>query len=135
MLYGEYMKHRSGYAFGAGVCWVKIYRDDRVGDAPLVICERLDGDGLADEASAHFAAEVVDESFPEGLPDLPRPLLWIERRPSRRGGRGRYFLISFADYRPRPVAAGFNRRLTLGVASRQNISIEEVETLAGESLR
>lgn len=133
-LLGEYMKHRSGYAFGSGVCWVKVYRGDRAGDAPVVLCEKLAGVADGGELSSQIAAEVIRESFPEGLPDLPRPLLWIERRPSRRRNGSRYFLVDFGFYRPRPVAAGFTRRFTLGEASRQSVSIEEVESLIGESL-
>lgn len=110
----EYIHNRQGYRFGTQCCWVRIYRGDS-GDAPVVICEELRDSGVRiSELSEYLAAEVIRHHFPEGLPDLPRPLLWIEHRPSRRRGPGRYRLVSFASYTPRPAGVGFVRRETLG---------------------
>jgi hypothetical protein len=64
------------------------------------------------------------------LPDLPRPLLWIEHRPARRRrGLGRYALLTFPSYRPRHVGAGFVRRVTLGAPTREPLSPEETVIL------
>ena len=82
--------------------------------------------------AAQLAAEVILEHFVDGLPDLPRPLLWIEHRPARRRGPGRYTLLSFSSYHPRPAGAGFVRRVTLGAPTREQITPLEVAILTGE---
>ena len=85
----EYMHHRTGYRLGAGCCWIRIYKGAEC-DAPVVVCEELPGS----EASLRggvviLAAEVVREHFSGGLPDLPRPLLWVEHRPPAGAGQAR----------------------------------------------
>ncbi len=129
----EYIHHRSGYRFGAGLCWIRVYRGED-GDAPVVVCEEMPevGRSTVAEIAEYLAAEVVNEHFPDGLPDLARPLLWIEHQPRRRGP-DRYFLLTFSSYTPRPVGAGFVRRVTLGPpAHREQLSPEEVESLIRE---
>lgn len=125
----EYIHHRRGYRFGAGFCWVRIYRGE-TGDAPVVVCEELPGIGGADmiEMSEYLAAEVVVEHFPDGLPELPRPMLWIEHR-HRRRGPGRYTLLTFPVYTPQPVGAGFVRRVSLGPPVREPLEPREVSIL------
>jgi hypothetical protein len=125
----EYIHHRRGYRFGSGFCWIRIYAAP-AGDAPVVVCEELPGVGGHDlvEMSECLAAEVVLEHFADGLPDLPRPMLWIEHRPRKRGP-GRYSLLTFPSYEPRPVGAGFVRRVTLGPPTRERLTPEEVEVL------
>jgi hypothetical protein len=132
MLKHEYMSQRRGYAFGAGCCWIRVYEGEP-GDAPVVVCEELPGAGGAgvSEMSSQLAAEVITEHFADGLPELPRPLLWIEHRPARRRGPGRYALLTFPSYRPRPAGAGFVRRLTLGTPCREPLTPEEVAVLTG----
>ncbi len=129
----EYIRHRRGYAFGAGCCWIRIYEGEP-GDAPVVVCEELPevGGELVSEMAAQLAAEVILEHFVEGLPDLPRPLLWIEHRPARRRGPGRYALLTFPSYSPRQVGAGFVRRVTLGPSRREDLTPDEVAILTGE---
>ncbi len=126
----EYIHNRRGYRFGTRCCWIRIYRG-AAGDAPVVICEEMwDGGGLVSDMSEYLAAEVIRDHFPEGLPDLPRPLLWIEHRPARRRGPGRYRLVSFASYTPHPAGAGFVRRERLGgVLHREPLDPKEVATL------
>ncbi len=128
----EYMRHRAGYAFGSGAAWIRIYRANS-NDAPIVVCEEVPGVGGAsvDEMSSQLAAEVVKEHFSEGLPDLPVPLLWVEHRLPRRRGPGKYFLITFESYEPRPAAAGFNRRITLGRPKREPLTPRETASLIG----
>ena len=128
----EYIKHRSGYSFEAGCCWIRVYEGE-LGDAPVVVCEELPGMEDAAEMSAQLAAEVIGEHFSGGLPDLARPLLWIEHRPARRRGPGRYTLLTFPSYAPRPVGAGFVRRVTLGDPQREPLSPEEVAILTKEA--
>jgi len=129
----EYIHHRQGYRFGAGCCWVRIY-EGGAGDAPVVVCEAMPEVGAFDvsEMSEYLAAEVVREYFTRGLPDLPRPLLWIEHRPARRRGSGRYTLLTFPSYIPRLVGVGFIRRVTLGAPSREPLTAGEVRSLTGE---
>jgi hypothetical protein len=129
----EYIRHRRGYAFGAGCCWIRIYEGER-GDAPVVVCEELPDVGGAgvSEMSAQLAAEVILEHFVDGLPDLPRPLLWIEHRPARRRGPGRYTLFTFPSYHPRTAGAGFVRRVTLGAPTREQLTPEEAAILTRE---
>jgi hypothetical protein len=129
----EYIRHRRGYAFGAGCCWIRIYEGEP-GDAPVVVCEELPevGGALVSEMAAQLAAEVILEHFEDGLPDLPRPLLWIEHRPARRRGPGRYTLLTFPSYHPRLAGAGFVRRVTLGAPAREHITPVEVAILTGE---
>jgi len=129
----EYIRHRRGYSFAAGCCWIRIYEGEP-GDAPVVVCEELRGVGGVgvSEMSAQLAAEVILEHFADGLPDLPRPLLWIEHRPARRRGPGRYALLTFASYQPRPAGAGFVRRVTLGAPRREALTPEEVTMLTRE---
>lgn len=129
----EYLHSREGYRFGTQCCWVRIYRGE-AGDAPVVVCEELRDAGVyVSEMSEYLAAEVIRDHFPDGLPDLPRPLLWIEHRPTRRRGPGRYRLVSFASYAPRPAGAGFVRRERIGAPThREPLSREEVSVLTGE---
>jgi hypothetical protein len=130
----EYIRHRRGYSFAAGCCWIRIYEGEE-GDAPVVVCEELPGVGGAGvaEMAEQLAAEVILEHFTGDLPELPRPMLWIEHRPARRRGRGRYALLTFTSYQPRPAGAGFVRRMTLGGAPRREpLRPEEVAVLTGE---
>ena len=129
----EYIHHRQGYRFGAGCCWIRIYEGE-AGDAPVVVCEELPGVGAFDvsEMAEYLAAEVIRAYFNRGLPDLPRPLLWIEHRPARRRGPGRYTLLTFPTYRPRGVGVGFIRRSTLGPARREPLTSGEVAALTME---
>jgi hypothetical protein len=132
----EYIRHRRGYSFAAGCCWIRVYEGER-GDAPVVVCEELPGAGGAGvtEMAEQLAAEVILEHFADRLPDLPRPLIWIEHRLARRRGPGRYALLSFPSYRPRPAGPGFVRRVTLGSPSREPLSHEEVAILTGREAR
>jgi hypothetical protein len=127
----EYMHHRSGYRFGAGCCWIRVY-EGAAGDAPVVVCEELPDVGDVVEMAGQLAAEVILEHFAGALPDLPRPLLWIEHRPARRRGAGRYALLTFPSYSPRQVGAGFVRRVTLGAPRREDLTSGEVAILTGE---
>lgn len=129
-LTAEYIHNRQGYRFGTRCCWVRIYRGE-AGDAPVVVCEEMrDGGVFVSEMSEYLAAEVVRRHFPEGLPDLPRPLLWIEHRPARRRGPGRYRLVTFETYTPFAVGAGFVRREKLGDSlHRELLSAAEVSVL------
>src|SRR5215204_1124726 len=70
----EYIRHRRGYSFAAGCCWIRVYEGEG-GDAPVVVCEELPGVGGAGvtEMAEQLAAEVILEHFAGGLPDLPRP--------------------------------------------------------------
>lgn len=131
----EYLHHRSGYRFGSRCCWIRIYEGEP-GDAPVVVCSPPTEIGPADdltEASEYLAAEVIRDSFADGLPELPRPLLWIEYRPGRRRrGSGRYFLLRFAAYRPRPEGLGFVKRVSLGSPEREPLTSGEVDVLTGK---
>uniref|UniRef100_UPI00235F9580 hypothetical protein n=1 Tax=Rubrobacter calidifluminis TaxID=1392640 RepID=UPI00235F9580 len=71
---------------------MRIYRGDP-GDAPVVLFEDLPLEQRfeAAENTGCLAAEVLEELGPDSLPALPRPVLWIEHRPARRHGPGRYF--------------------------------------------
>ncbi|HEY0128328.1 MAG TPA: hypothetical protein VGB40_04105 [Rubrobacteraceae bacterium] len=129
----EYIHHRKGYSFAAGCCWIRVYEGEG-GDAPVVVCEELPragGAGVA-EMAEQLAAEVIVEHFAGGLPDLPRPILWVEHRPARRRGPGRYALLTFPFYHPRPAGAGFVRRVTLGAPRREPLTLDEVAVLTGE---
>ncbi len=64
------MHHRSGYRFGSGCYWIRIYEGEP-GDAPVVVCSPSTEIGSADyttttEASGYVAAEVVREFFAGG---------------------------------------------------------------------
>ena len=87
------------------------------------------GNVLTKEAAGYLAAEVIRDHFPDGLPDLERPMLWIEHRPALRRGPGKYFLHTFPAYAPRLVGAGFVRRVTLGASRREPLEPAEVATL------
>ena len=122
----EYMHHRTGYSLGAGSYWIRLYKG-APGDAPVVVCQELLG--ASDEVAGFLAAEVIREHLRNDLPDLPRPLLWIEHRPARRRGPGTYFLHTFETYSPKLVGAGFVRRVTLGASNREPLEPSEVESL------
>lgn len=131
----EYLHHRAGYRFGSHCCWLCIY-EGSPGDAPVVLASEPAKIGGADleGMSEYLAAEVIQRHFaagsPHSLPDLPRPLLWIERRPNRRPREpSRYFLLDFPGYEPRPAGPGFVRPITLGPPRREEIKLEEVATL------
>lgn len=125
----EYIHHRVGYRLGTQCCWLCIYEGES-GDAPVILASEPAEVGVADVAdmSEYLAAEVIQEHFPEGLPGLPRPLLWIEHR-RRRVGPGRYFLLDFPSYIPRPAGAGFVRPVTLGAPRRELLAPQEVALL------
>jgi hypothetical protein len=128
----DYIHQGECYRYGVGWCRIRIYPGEAGGDAPVVLCSELPEDrgvGMVER----LAAEVVRDRFASGLPDLPRPILWIEHRPSRRGrGPGRYALLTFPTYRPRLEGAGFVRRVTLGTPHREPITPREVAVLTGE---
>ena len=130
----EYMHQRTGYRLGSGSCWIRIYESVEH-DAPVVVCEELPefGGVATEEVFGYLAAEVIREHFSDALPDLPRPLLWIEHRPARRRGSGRYFLNTFPTYRPQVVGAGFVRRVTLGASRREPLDSAEVGSLIREA--
>jgi hypothetical protein len=127
----EYLHHRVGYRFGTHCCWLCIYEGE-AGDAPVVLASepaRI-GDGDLAGMSEYLAAEVIQRHFADGLPELPRPLLWVEHRSNRgRRGSGRYFLLDFPSYQPRPAGAGFVRPVTLGPPRREELAPEEVAIL------
>jgi hypothetical protein len=132
----DYIHQSSGYRTGCGCCRIRVYEAAR-GDAPVVLCSELpptSGEELS-RLAGMLAAEVIRACFPDGLPDLPRPLLWIEHRPPRRRGPGRYALLTFPCYVPTPEGAGFVRRFTLGLPSREPLSLAEVEILVGEEIQ
>lgn len=128
----DYIHQRRGYRIGCGCCRVRIY-ESGPGDAPVVLCSELPAGDMQELArlAGYLAAEVIREWFPDGLPDLPRPLLWIEHRPARRRGPGSYALLTFPTYEPRIEGAGFVRRVTLGVPGREPLALREVEILVG----
>lgn len=128
----EYIHHGRGYRFGSRCCWIRLYAGEP-GDAPVVICEEMPevGVGVA-ETAGYLAAEVIAEHFATDLPELPRPLLWIEHCPGRnRRGPGKYFLLDFLSYYPRPAAMDFVRPVLLGTPSRMELDPEEVTILTG----
>ncbi len=129
----DYIHQGGCYRYGVGWARIRIYTSDTQGDAPVVLCSELPenaGDGMVER----LAAEVVRDRFAGGLPDLPRPLLWIEHVPPRRKGIGKYFLLTFPAYEPRAEGAGFVRRVTLGPPTRERLTPREVEALTGEEL-
>jgi hypothetical protein len=129
----DYIHQGECYRYGVGWCRIRIYPGEGVADAPVILCSELPED-RSPEMVERLAAEVVRDNFAAGLPDLPRPVLWIEHRPNRRGrGPGRYALLTFPTYRPRFVGAGFVRRVTLGTPRREPLTPEEVAVLTGES--
>jgi hypothetical protein len=126
----DYIHQGECYRYGVGWCRIRIY-GGASGDAPVVLCTDLP-EGRGEEMVERLAAEVIRDRFGI-LPDLPRPLLWIQHRPSRRGrGPGRYHLLTFATYKPRLEGAGFVRRVTLGTPSREELTPREVAVLTGE---
>lgn len=128
----EYIHHGRGYRFGSRCCWIRLYSTG-LGQAPVVVCEEMPEVGVnVAEVAEYLAAEVIAEHFSGKLPDLPRPLLWIEHRPGRnRRGPGRYFLLDFPSYRPQPAAVGFSRPLTLGCPKRIELGRREILSLIG----
>ena len=129
----DYIHQRRGYRMGVGCCRIRVYREDER-DAPVVLCSELPRGGSAElaELAGYLAAEVLREWFPQGLPELPRPLLWIEHRPPRKNdGPGRHTLLTFPDYTPRPEGVGFVRRVTLGTPTREPLTLAEVSVLTG----
>lgn len=127
----DYVHQGRGYRLGVGWCRVRIYAAPRDGDAPVVLFTDLFGGEGADFAP-FLAAEVLGDRFGGGLPDLPRPVLFVEHHPPRRRGPGRYYLLDFPHYEPRPAGAGFVRKMTLGTPSREPLTPAEVASLIGE---
>ena len=128
----DYIHQSECYRYGVGWCRIRIYPGETVGDAPVVVCSDLPEERSA-EMIERLAAEVVRDRFASGLPDLPRPVLWIEHRPSRKGrGPGRYELLTFPTYHPQLEGAGFVRRVTLGTPRREPLTPHEVAALTGE---
>ena len=128
----DYIHQGECYRYGVGWCRIRIYPGETTRDAPVVLCSDLPEDRGA-EMIERLAAEVIRDRFASGLPDLPRPVLWIEHRPSRRGrGPGRYALLTFPTYTPRLEGAGFVRRVTLGTPRREPLTFREAEILTGD---
>ena len=127
----DYIHQGGCYRYGVGWCRIRIYGGSP-GDAPVVLCTDLPED-RGEEMVERLAAEVIRDRF-TSLPDLPRPILWIEHRPSRRGrGPGKYHLLTFPTYKPRLEGAGFVRRVTLGAPRRVELAPREVAVLTGET--
>jgi hypothetical protein len=81
----DYIHQGAGYRYGVGWARIRIYAGESTSDAPVVLCSELPenaGEGMVER----LAAEVVRDRFGDGLPELPRPLLWIEHVPPRRKG-------------------------------------------------
>jgi hypothetical protein len=128
----DYIHQGGCYRYGVGWARIRIYPGETTGDAPVILCSELPED-RGDEMVERLAAEVIRDRFTDSLPDLPRPLLWIEHRPSRRGrGPGRYALLTFPPYRPRLEGVGFVRRVTLGAPRREPLTPREVAVLTSE---
>lgn len=132
----EYLHHLSGYGLGACCYWISVY-DGEPGDAPVVVCSALESASRRktaepEEASRYLAAEVIEHGLSRGLPNLPRPLLWIERRRDAPGDR--YYLLDFPGYRPLPTRPGFVRAPALESPARMRLTADEVATLTGERL-
>jgi hypothetical protein len=128
----DYIHQGGCYRYGVGWCRIRIYLGKVAGDAPVVLCSDLPEDRSA-EMVERLAAEVIRDRFPSNLPNLPRPILWIEYHPSRRGrGPGRYTLLTFPTYCPQLIGAGFVRRVTLGAPRREPLTPHEVAILTGE---
>ncbi len=130
----DYVHRLNGVRCGGGVCRVRIYRGEGPEDAPVVICSELPGRPGEEAANIrlwaeYLAGEVIRDHFPVGLPNLPRPLLWIEQRLTFEGDPQEYSLVSFPFYRPRPAGLGFDRRVMLGTPRREPISAEDVARL------
>jgi hypothetical protein len=128
----DYIHQGGCYRYGVGWARIRIYPGETTGDAPVILCSELPED-RGDEMVERLAAEVIRDRFTDSLPDLPRPLLWIEHRPSRRGrGPGRYALLTFPTYCPRLEGIGFVRRVTLGAPRREPLTPREVAVLTSE---
>ncbi|MDQ4042484.1 MAG: hypothetical protein M3118_01530 [Actinomycetota bacterium] len=128
----DYIHQGGCYRYGVGWARIRIYPGEIAGDAPVILCSELP-ENRGDEMVERLAAEVIRDRFADSLPDLPRPLLWIEHRPSRRGrGPGRYALLTFPTYRPRLEGVGFVRRVTLGAPRREPLTPREVAVLTSE---
>jgi hypothetical protein len=119
---------------GGGLCRIRIYRGDEAWDVPVVICSELPdrpGEPAANIRllAEHIAGEVVRRHFPEGLPNLTRPLIWIEQYLTFEGDPLEFALVDFAFWRPRPAGLGIDRRVALGSARREPITDEDVRRL------
>jgi len=123
-----------GFRLGGGSCRVRVYRGDAPGDAPVVICSELPDDPGEPAANVrllaeHIAGEVVRRHFPGGLPNLPRPLIWIERYLTFEGDPFEFALVDFGFWSPRPAGLGTDGHVVLGTARRQPIFGEDVRRL------
>ena len=67
----DYIHQGGCYRYGVGWCRIQIYPGKSAGDAPVVLCSELPED-RGDEMVERLAAEVIQDRFPSGLPDLPR---------------------------------------------------------------
>ena len=131
----DYIHQGASYRYGVGWCRIRIYTGASSSDAPVVLCSELpEGHLRGEEMVERLAAEVVRDHLADRLPHhLPRPVLWIEHRPPRRGdGPGRFALLTFPSYKPQLAGAGFVRRVTLGEPRREPLSPREVAVLTGE---
>jgi hypothetical protein len=123
-----------GFRLGGGLCRIRVYRGDEPNDAAVVICSELP-DNPGEQAAnvrllaEHIAGEVVRRHFPGGLPNLPRPLIWIERYLTFEGDPLEFALVDFAFWHPRPAGLGINGRVALGTARREPITGEDVRRL------
>ena len=128
----DYIHQGECYRYGVGWARIRIYPGETDDDAPVILCSELP-ENRGDEMVERLAAEVIRDRFADSLSDLPRPLLWIEHRSSRRGrGPGRYALLTFPTYRPRLEGVGFVRRVTLGAPRREPLTPREVAVLTSE---
>jgi len=98
----------------------------------VVICSGLPDKSGEPAANIRLLAEqiaggeVVRRHFPRGLPNLPRPLIWIERYLTFEGDPFEFALVDFAFWRPRPVGVETDGRVALGSARRESITGEDV---------
>jgi hypothetical protein len=123
-----------GSRMGGGVCRIRIFRSNAPGDAPVVVCSELPDEPGEPAANIrllaeHIAGQVVRRHFPGGVPNLPRPVIWIEQYLTFEGDPLEFALVDFAFWRPRPAGLGTDGHVALGTARRQPISAEDVRGL------
>ena len=73
--------------------------------------------------------QTADEPGPAGLPDLARPLLWIEQRLIFEGDPQEYSLASFPFYRPGAAGLDLDGHVVLGTPRREQNGAEDVAHL------
>jgi hypothetical protein len=125
-----------GYHTDGGITRIRIY--DRPAGAPLVIATELpENRNTSITNMCEFLAWEIGRAYLPGRFEHELPFDWVEMYPGERfhpiksRREDSFALVHFADYKPRVVWRGRQRRIRIGQPTWTHLSREQLETMLG----